>query len=440
MTPPTAAPPPAASVGTPQTGRLDRLSDRAGQAWLRPPAFVAVGVFLIAAWVAIFWSIYAETGLFLWLGVDFFRNLALAEALRAEGPSAIYSLDAMERHMRVLDPNLAVMPVVVAYAPIFAYLFLPFTFFPPHVGFILWTGLNLLATVWLARRVIELFQRAHRSWAVVLLVTSIPVASALMFGQPAILLACAVAEFYLSLRGGHELRAGLWLSLLIFKPQYGIILGPLLLWKGRWAAVGGAALGVGVIMASSALVAGIPTLLGYPDALSDKAGLRSDYPHLMINWRSLILLVAPEIPNRVGTVLVALLGGATLLGVALAWRGPWDREGPRFAAKITLALVATLIANFHSHLHGAALLAVPLAAMLAAEHLGRATRLIVGAGLVLPVAVFAILTTANPVLDGLSQVVVAYDRSARLFALLLVALYGSLVLSALRTRTQARTT
>ncbi len=51
---------------------------------------------------------------------------------------------------------------------------------------------------------------------------------------------------------------------------------------------------------------------------------------------------------------------------------------------MTLLLLATLLASYHSHGYGAAILAVPLASLVATRPLGRATRLAIAAGLVLP--------------------------------------------------------
>ena len=79
---------------------------------------------------------------------------------------------------------------------------------------------------------------------------SFPVACTLIVGQPQLLLACAVAECYLSLREGRDFTSGLWLALLLFKPQYGLLIGLVLIWKRRWAAI------AGVIVGGMAIVGG----------------------------------------------------------------------------------------------------------------------------------------------------------------------------------------
>ena len=46
-------------------------------------------------------------------------------------------------------------------------------------------------------------------------------------------------------------------------------------------------------------------------------------PWSMVNWRSLIIAVHPSISSESGSVLVLLLGGATITAFLLVWRGPW---------------------------------------------------------------------------------------------------------------------
>ena len=133
--------------------------------------------------------------------------------------------------------------------------------------------------------------------ALLALLVSFPLAMGLIVGQPTALLGCAVAECYLSLRARQDLRAGLWLSVLLLKPQYGVILGPILIWKGRWHAVLGTAIGGAAIALVSLLVVGVPTLLTYGAAFVDIApwgGAAVSSPGQMINWRALILNLRPE--------------------------------------------------------------------------------------------------------------------------------------------------
>jgi hypothetical protein len=217
----------------------------------------------------------------------------------------------------------------VPYPPLFAGLFTIFTFFNPAKGFALWTLLNGAAAIFLAWHAGNFFQRTTRPAVALLLLTSYPLIYALVLGQPAILLACAVAEFYRALLAQKEFKAGCYLSVLLFKPQYGVLIGPI--WR-------------------------------YPQAFSNMVGFRDDFPSDMINWRALILWLSPRVSNQSGMRLEMALGFLTVLVAALAWRGQWMPKDPRFSIQMSIALLATLIANHHSFQNGAVLLAAPLAA------------------------------------------------------------------------------
>jgi hypothetical protein len=193
------------------------------------------------------------------------------------------------------------------------------------------------------------------------------------------ILACAVGEAFLALRSGHEFRAGLWIACLFVKPQYGLLIGPYLLWKRRWGAVAGVLLGGAVVLAGSVIVAGVPALLAFPEAVRGMASFRdiggNTQPEAMINWRALILAVWPRISEARGVALTMALSVATVVVSAAALRGPWQPRSERFTAGVTLLLLGTLLANYHSHGYGAVLLAVPLAYTLADTRLSLPSRL-----------------------------------------------------------------
>jgi hypothetical protein len=265
-------------------------------------------------------------------------------------------------------PDLPLAAGPVAYPPLFAWLFTPFTLVPPPLGFALWTALQIGGAVGLAWRVRQLVGHRDWGWAVLLLLTSVPVFQSLFIGHPMTLMAWALGEGFLALRRGHDLRAGLWLSCLLLKPQYILLLGPYLLWKRQWAAVAGIAAGAAVVVLGSIAVAGISTLAAYPAVLRDMASFRdvggNTQPEAMANWRAVVLALAPRISETRGIATTLLLGIATTAAAALALRGPWLPGSQRFAASVTVVILVTLLANYHSHGYGAVLVTVPLAAAL----------------------------------------------------------------------------
>jgi Glycosyltransferase family 87 len=402
-----------ASLSAPVAGALG------GQplAW----AGVSLAVVLAVLWVHKLWQTYVATGLFQdGLGDDFANYYAQSRLLHSGDPSAIYRLDALSAQVSDLARYArgSTEPLVassVPYPPLFAWLFTPFTLVAPPVGFALWTALNLLGLAYLAWRVSRGKNTLTRWLFVALFCTAWPLVYQFSLGQPIVLLACVVAECYLALHAEREVRAGLWLSLLIFRPQYAVLLGALLVWKRRWTAVLAAAAGVLAILLASVAVSSLPTLLEYPRAIQDEGGFRgtSGNPvEFMINWRSLVVLVWPSIADAPGLLLTLGIGAATIAATAWAWRGPWWPRAAAFHVQITVLLLATLIANYHSHVYGAVLLAAPLIATLETPYVNRAMRLLIVCSVLAPSVLAAV---GNPV------------RANHLLTMLLIALFVALV-------------
>jgi len=355
---------------------------------------LVISAALLGLWVVAVEQIYAEWGLFRVLGADFALYAAQAAVLRSGDTTGIYNLQALQPRLQEIHDHYAhqtIQAIQVPYPPLFAWLFRPFVVPELHIGFILWSILNTLAGLYLAWRAAAFFHDRHRPVVVLLILSSYPVIFALIVGQPILIFACALAHCYLALRAGKDFRAGLYLSLLLFKPQYGAVLGPVLIWKRRWSAVCGVAIGAIIIVAGSVLVTGLPTVLEYPRVVTEMIGFRSDFPTVMINWHALVLWLLPHISDTSGMLLESMLDGITILLILLAWRGPWEPGEQRFPLLISVTLMATLLANHHSHQHGGALLAVPLAAAVAQADLSRFARLVIIAMCLLPALSYTLM-------------------------------------------------
>ena len=389
--------------------------------WIR---YTSVFLFLIL-WGRVVWSIFLDHGLFGWIGTDFALYYAQSTALWSGDPSAIYKPEVFDPVFQGLLDQYSpghpeIRPTHVPYPPLFAWLFTLFTLPSPPLGYALWGGLNLLAVIHLSWRISQLFPRIRHTWATFLVLFSFPFAYSLILGQPQILLASAVSECYRSLQGRRDFWAGLWLSFLLFKPQYGILVGLFLIWKRRWAAIAGAVVGGIAVVGGSVLVAGVDTLLDYPKSLTEMSRFYSwDMAH-MINWRSLVFMLCSFFPETIGEhegmMITLSLAYITVLITAFAWRGEWLPGRADFPVRFTLLLLATLLANHHSFCYGAVILALPLAAALATGDHYLLTGMSVVAGVMLPTLSFTIFKFAD----------VAW--ASRILTFSLLALYGSLLI------------
>ncbi|MEK6802933.1 MAG: glycosyltransferase family 87 protein [Nitrospirota bacterium] len=354
---------------------------------------------LVIGTILFMWRVYEATGLFISIGMDYGLYLAQATVMGGDDPSKIYDKSVTNlayRHLLDLyahDPHYD--PAApgnwashVPYPPIFAWAMQPLTWIAPSTSVFVWACANTLLALWIGWRVALHCPGSDKPTVMLLFLGSYPVVLNLHVGQIQILLAWVVTECYLALRADHDFRAGVWLGCLLVKPHYGLLLGLLLLWKGRWKAVLGVALTGSVLLFGSLWVGGMQTLLAYPQAFSDMVQFRGDSPIVMLNWRSIVLDWYPSIYWRSGIILTVCLGIATALCVGWVWRGPWNPSAEDFPAKMLLTLLATIIILYHSHPYGAAILVMPLAAVVLSEQASRMGQGIACAGAILPTIIF----------------------------------------------------
>lgn len=329
---------------------------------------VACGTLFVAFYAQRLWTVYRDTGLFRRIGFDWGLFYGQASALARGDIAAMYDVDRLGAYVQRLavfttTPDVALVEWPAPYPPLLATLMLPLTSVWPPAAFGIWTVASLAAAGHLVWRCSQLLPRARRVLLIVILLTALPVMQTLVLGQPVLLLASATAESLLALRLGADLRAGAWLGVLAFKPQYALLLGAFLIWKRRWRAVGGA-VAVGLaILGASLLAVGWEGLLGYQRTLSSMSDFRDVYANgaEMVNWRALILNARPSIGNESGVALFALFSAGTLAALVFAARGAWRPATPALDLQLAAVMVATILVSYHSHMHGMVLLAVPLA-------------------------------------------------------------------------------
>jgi len=126
----------------------------------------------------------------------------------------------------------------------------------------------------------------------------------------------------------------------------------------------GAAIGGLFFVGLGLVTAGYAAFLRMPDALRDFSDLRSERasPLLMINWRAFVLYAVPWIDGDKGEYLVTALSVATVILLIVLWRGPWNADASDFSVRFAVLAMGSVATSYHSHVHGMALIMVPLAA------------------------------------------------------------------------------
>ena len=360
---------------------------RSAQPWLSlrmrvgRDLFVTFTVGSVAFYVARFWTVFAAGELFHRLGFDWSLFYAQAMALRAGAGAGMYDQSVIDSYLQPLlgyygGPLRSLDGWPQPYPPWFAAVMVPFTLPPAPIGFALWLAVSLAAAALLAYRVKQFVPELGAVGSLTAVLAAIPVAWGLFMGQPVVLLAVAVGEMYVSLKAGNDLRAGLWLSALLLKPQYALLFGLFILWKRRWRAVAGAILGGLAFVLLGAVTAGPASFARFAGVIAEMSDLHNAIagPTLMMNWRAIVLALRPTIGEEPGLAIVWTLSIATMLAGLAVFRGRWEPSAPAFAARFCVLSIGALIGSYHSHPHGAALLVVPIAAAWAAPTFQAATR------------------------------------------------------------------
>ncbi|MGB9777487.1 MAG: glycosyltransferase family 87 protein [Anaerolineae bacterium] len=320
-------------------------------------------------------------GLFPAVGADFRALHAAARIAREQGFSHIYD---MERHIpiqqalcRVAGPDAPCVLIPMVFLPVFLLPVLPLTFLGPVPAFAVWSVLNVLGALPILRPWVRSLPASDRRRALAMALLSFPVFSNLLWGQSNLWLMLCVASFLREWERERPLRAGLWASGLLLKPQTMVLLVPALALARRWDILAGLAAGGTMLFGASRLLVGPSGMVAWAGILT---GFSSPAPALvpevvgaetMINWRSIGLLLSRVLPSPLAW---GLTGAGMLLtvGVALAAARRTDLRDAMGRERFTLGvLAATLAATWHAHGHTAMVLLPPLLALEARRALPR---------------------------------------------------------------------
>jgi hypothetical protein len=355
------------------------------------PTVIGLATIGTVFYVIRFWTVYSAGELFHRLGWDWTMFWAQAMVLRSGQADDMYQQPIVNAQLQLLAHYYAgherfQTSTPVAYPPWFTALVVPFTLPDPPLGFALWSGVSLVSALVLVVRLKQLLPSLPWLGLCVLLFGAFPVALGLFMGQVGLISALAVSEMFISFKAGRDLRAGLWLSVLLLKPQYAVVFGLVILWKWRLRALLGAAIGTLGLVGLGLVSAGYTSFFHVSDALRDLSDFRSEdaAPLLMVNWRAVVLYAVPWIDSQQGFVVVALLSAVTLVLLMYLWRGPWNASSPEFSVRFAALAFGAVATSYHSHVHGMALIAVPLAAAWSVPVFSVETRLVSLAAVYVP--------------------------------------------------------
>jgi hypothetical protein len=333
---------------------------------LRFASLAAIAVILlrvVRAWVG--GRLYSS------IGLDYAIYGATAEAVTRWGWSGLYNLEQVTRAFAgwLSEDPVTIDPAMYVASPYPAPFLLPF--FATNLlghggGFAAWTVVNVLLYIGIVRGVVR---GSGRTGPLVNLApyAFFPFLWTLYLGQLVIVMTFGLYRAMRAFEEDRDLAAGCWLGLLLLKPQFGPILAVILLAKRRWAALGGLALVAAGLAGSTFALVGVAGVRDYFNILRAFSGFRRVLfivnPFDMINVRGILFHVLPESwSEEQATRLVMALSAVLVFSLVAVWWGPWNSRDERFPRRILATVIITLFAGFHSHVHAATLMIVPLLA------------------------------------------------------------------------------
>jgi hypothetical protein len=204
---------------------------------------------------------------------DFTFYYAAARIGLSHGWASIYDLSLQQSQLDAMGSGIKIAELARYISPPpLAWLAVPFTAPPYSIGYWAWSALLIaaLGVTWYfaapgAGRLRLIFLGAAIGW--------LPVIYGLQLGQPAFLVALAVAASYALLRANRPLWAGIVLGAIVFKPQLAFLVPVALLAARRDRAFAGSVVGIGAVVGVSAIALGSTGISDYAARLSFAAGV-----------------------------------------------------------------------------------------------------------------------------------------------------------------------
>jgi hypothetical protein len=236
--------------------------------------------------------------------------------------------------------------------PALALLYVPLTYLPIPFAYVLWWGINFASFV--AGISLSLRSRMFGRTIAVVMLSVVAVTTSLFEGQPYGLFLLLLTLALLALRSDRHLLGGLLLGMLWLKPQYAVLFPVVFLLKGRWRELAGTIVSGAFVGGLSLALVGLDGVAGFFRLLQEIGGFSYQWvdPWAMVNWRSLLMNLWPSISDETGSVLVLVLGAATVLVSLFVWRGDWAPASPKFPLQMLVTVLAVIVASPHSHIHG----------------------------------------------------------------------------------------
>ncbi len=272
------------------------------------------------------------------VGPDFVQFYTAGHILLRGASAQLYDLGFQQALQQELISGAGTSLVPFALPPFFAWLTVPFAKLPYPLSFGVWTTLGLLG-LWLSLCFLET-ENPYKSFAWAL--TWFPIFAGISFGQNSLLSLALFVLIYRLWRRERLWAAGLASSLLLYKPQWIIVLGLfwLLEWRRHVPALAGLALGAGTLglLSFCFLPEASRAYINFVRAVLPGWQTQQGFPLYHLHTvRGFWLLLLPQ-DNNWANLLYIICAGVGALGFVRFWRQNRDRRELLFAGIMCLTL------------------------------------------------------------------------------------------------------
>ena len=279
--------------------------------------------------------------------------------LERQGKSQLEVLETIQSEFRFQD---GVLPYI--HPPFHVLWFLPLSGLSYHAAFLLWgtfsvvvfsLGLVLLASnsAKSPRSVTGLFVFGG--------LVFLPVFITLIQGQDSALVFLFLTLSFHDLKRSKEIRAGIWLSLVLQRFQYLPLILLVLLVKQRWKVLAGFSVGALLLLLISMGIVGPSGLRSYAALLFEVTGwvnrreISSQMHCLAGQFYAFWYNSHPLLADGITVAMSILLAGLVLV----CWRGSWKPGDCTFDLQFAMLVVTAVVASPHVIFHDLSLLLLP---------------------------------------------------------------------------------
>jgi Glycosyltransferase family 87 len=292
---------------------------------------------------------------------DFWNSYSAAQEIRAGDGHALYTLDDKKALTDDrLNSSVTTAPFDrLSYDAIF---YVPFSFFRYQYAYWIFIAVSLALIAWCIRMLQPYLPKLEKLWywlPSAVFLCFLPLGMALVAGHNSILLLVLLLASAVSFYQERDFRAGVFLGLTLFRPEFSILIALLFLVWRRWRIVGGFVAASAACLTISAIVTGLAAFESYlraaftwntqpsPLAVSLNGAAHSTVmPNL---WCLTTMLGHQFLSSNSLHAITAALALALLIWTAT--------RPPNFA----LAILVVLLVSYHGSIYDTVLLILPVA-------------------------------------------------------------------------------